>query len=325
MPVSKYPEVDRVIHELGLKVWQLLENGPRYAVASTEYKEQPALFKMMVPHAENPVPPEDKGVFHPILLDDVRKEIALLGFLSEQQERIAGKTPLLLDHGELPGSAWYIRELMHGSAMATPDQPFVFPEVFYLEVAPVKVVAYFRSLHELSPTPELSRNFKLWYPRQEHIELLIKSLDSQWSHPEVRKLSGRLGPWLREREPELRRETDRVIAHNEPYASHLFVEDGAIGFIDWESASWGHRLHDFSRLWVRFFDHDEYRAEFEAELREAGYFDGKGALDWDANRLIQSTASLNYYYNNHVLEPAKEQGLYRILLDLIQDIAKRRY
>ena len=323
--LTNYPEVDHVIRELKLPVHQLLEDGPRYVVASTEYQGRPALFKMMVPHAFNPTPPEDAGVWQLSLYDNVRKEIALLEFLTEHRGRIAGQVPELLNHGKTPGSAWYIRELLHGAPMAAAGTPFVFPARFYREVPAARMVAYFRSLHELSPLirPQLERHLKLWLPRVEHIRLLAVALGGEWSHPEVRRLAARLEPWILEGEPLLRR-AGRVIAHDEPFATHIFLEHGKIGLIDWEAASYGHPLHDFSRLWVRFFDNEAYRSEFEQELAGAGYLDGEGALAWDVTRMVQSVASLNHYYNNHILAPDIEQRLYSTLSGAIAEIAKRR-
>jgi aminoglycoside phosphotransferase (APT) family kinase protein len=323
---SNYPEVGQTMRKLGLQVSQLLEDGPRYVVASTEYRSRPALFKMMVPHADNPIAPEDTGTWHPGLYNDVLKETALLEFLSEHRQRVAGNVPLLLNHGTEPGSVWYIRELMQGAPMAGAEAPFVFPAKFYEQVPPAKVVAYFRSLHELTPlvTERLARHLRLWYPRTEHVRLLVAALGGEWSHPAVQQLAGRVGPWMDAHEPVLWR-SERVIAHNEPYASHVFLEHGRIGFIDWESSSWGHRLHDFSRLWVRFFDRDDYRAEFERELAAAGYLGSEDDLvAWDLVRLVQGVASLNYYHNNHVLAPESEQKLYSVLTGLITGVAERR-
>lgn len=326
MQESNYPQVGQVMRKLKLDVLQVLENGPRYVVVSTRYEGRPALFKMMVPHASNPTLAEDTGVWHPGLYNDVLKEAALLEFLSEHRERIAGTVPLLLNHGTVPGSAWYIRELLPGAPMAGAEAPFVYPAAFYEQVAPSEMVKYFCSLHQLTPlvTPRLERHLKLWYPRTEHIHLLVAALGGDWSHPVVRELAGRLGPWMEANEPVLRR-SKRVIAHNEPYASHVFLENGKIGLIDWESSSWGHRLHDFSRLWVRFFDHDEYRAGFEQELAAAGYLESEDDLvAWDMTRLVQGVASLNYYYNNHVLGSDFEQKLYSMLTEAITEIAERR-
>jgi len=323
---SNYPDVNQTMRELGLVVRQLLQDGPRYVVASTEYRGRPALFKMMVPHAENPLAPEDKGLWFPGLKNDVRKEAALLRFLGKHREQIAGHFPLLLASGELTGSVWYVRELLRGSPMAGADTPFVFPAKFYEAVPPGKLVAYFASLHALSPqVPRvLAEQMQVRYPRTDMTLRMVAALDGEWSHPAVRRLAGRLGPWMSEHEPLLRR-SERVIAHNEPYASHVFLEHGRIGLIDWESSSWGHRLHDFSRLWVRFFDRDDYRAEFERELAAAGYLDGEDDLAaWDLVRLVQGVASLNYYHNNHVLPAEAEQKLYLVLTDLITEVADRR-
>jgi aminoglycoside phosphotransferase (APT) family kinase protein len=322
---SQYPEVNQVLAKLGLPIWEVLENGPRYVVVSTDYQGESALFKMVVPGAEHKAPTVDSGLKYPTLLEDVRKEVALLEYLSTAEQRLVGLVPKLLGHGEVPGSAWYIRELIHGTPMGRSDQPFLFTDKFYAEVEPRWLVEYFRSLHGVSALvpAEVASHFQLWYPRADHARLLAQSMDSEWSHPQMRRLAGRLGPWLEQYLPRLHGD-GRVIAHNEPFSPHIFVEDGRIGLIDWESASWGHRLHDFSKMWLRFFDHESFRKKFEIEVEAAGYLGADGSLEWDLCRLIESVGTLNHYYNNHELSPHKEQQLYDFLIETISQIAGRR-
>jgi len=322
---SRYPEVGQVMRELKLERPQLLQDGPRYVVASTRHEGRPALFKMMVPGAKNPVPPEDEGIWFPGLAGDMRKEAALLEFLSEYRAQITGNVPLLLNYSDEPGRLWYVRELLKGSPMAGPDMPFVFPRTYYELVAPGELVAYFASLQALTTkvTPKLAERLQIRYPRPEMTRRMVDALDGRWSHPAVRRSADRTRRWLEAAEPLLRR-SPPVIAHNEPFASHIFLENGRIGLIDWESSSWGHRLHDFSRLWVRFFDDDEYRARFESELTAAGYLSTADDLEaWDITRMVQGVASLNYYHNNHVLPPESEQKLYSMLARELTEIAER--
>lgn len=325
MPESSYPQVGQVMRSLKLDAIRLLQDGPRYVVASGRYEGRPALFKMMVPYATNPIAPEDEGLWFPGLISDVRKEAALLEFLGAHRTQIAGTVPLLLGSGEAPGSVWYVRELLHGSPMAGPDAPFVFPPKFYDQVVPKKLVGYFLSLHSLTPEipAKLAEMLPVRHPRTDMTLRLVAALSGHWSHPVVRRLADGIGRWLTSAEPVLER-SQPVIAHNEPFATHIFLEHGQIGLIDWESSAWGNRLHDFSRLWVRFFDNEEYRAGFERELMAAGYLKtADDLLAWDVTRMIQAVASLNYYYNNHVLPAESEQKLYSMLADEIAGIAER--
>ncbi len=99
-------------------------------------------------------------------------------------------------------------------------------------------------------------------------------------------------------------DTPPVITHNEPYASHIFVENGKIALIDWENVAWGHRLHDLSILWMRLIDREDWRDRLYGLLEADGYLESRGErMVWDLEILVQSIANLNYFHFNPMPDP----------------------
>lgn len=293
-----HPEVQRVLDEEKLPVKQILQHGPRYAVVSTEADGQYAIFKMVIPEARGKTNYSEET-----LVEVITKEAALLSFLGEHKNDIRGLVTPILRHSKK--EAWYLRGLLRGRPMASALEPFPFDPSFFEATTPEAVFEFFHSLHKVSAEvpPRLAGTFVTHWPKAIHHRRFVDSLSDNYQHPLVAEHHEFIADFVYTARRFLS-DTAPVITHQEAYASHIFVTDGRIGLIDWENASWGHRLHDLSTLWMRWIDHPDWQRRLEELLDEAGYFDTPSErMIWDMELLVKAISNLNWFHFNPMKDP----------------------
>jgi aminoglycoside phosphotransferase (APT) family kinase protein len=317
-----HPQARAVMQAQGLPVKQVLQNGPRYAVVSTEYEGNYAIFKMVIPDAKNPILRLDPDPLDLVSLEDIMlKEIRLLEMLDSLRERIDGLTTHLYSYSTEPSCIWYLRELYRGRPLGDSKTPFRFDRRFYEEVTAEAVMAYITSLHRLSGevTPELSNLLVVRWPYEVHTRELAAVLHEDFNHPYVRERSQAIGEFLMQVQREVAGQRD-VITHHEPYGAHTFVQNGRIGLIDWEQMALGHRLFDLAIIWVRTFDHPVWQAELMRLMQERDYLNDESQRAWDMLVLVQCIANNNHFRAAPMSDQAYQAELEKFLVGTIKRI-----
>jgi len=324
-PSPLHPEVQNTMLSQGLPIKQVLQNGPRYAVVSTEYEDKYAIFKMVIPGASNPYNMEN---FDPELVVPLNriilKEIRLLELLDNSREDLDGMTPEIYSYSTDPDRTWYLRELYRGKPMGTQQSPFRYSENFYEQVSPKMITDYFFSLHRLSElvTPELMELFPNRWPNDIHTTQLVAALDMDFNHPFVLANREAIGSFLKRTQMNLM-DRRNVITHHEPYGLHTFVNNEQIGLIDWERSSLGHPLFDLSIIWTRSFNHPAWQKELHQRLVASDYLNPSSQEAWDMMILIESIAGYNHFQHNPHLDADFQAKLDAFFVDTIHTVGSK--
>lgn len=320
-----HPQAREVMLAQGLPVKQVLQNGPRYAVVSTEYEGNYAIFKMVIPGARNPVIPGSHDPYKWVPLSDIMlKEIRLLEMLDSLRDQIDGLTAHLYSYSTEPGCTWYLRELYEGKPLGDSRVAIRFDRRFYEEVTPEAVMGYLASLHRLSPevTPELKELFSVSWPYDLHTKQLVAVLGEEFNHPLVRKHHKKIGEFLLQTQRDVAG-LRTVVTHYEPYGTHTFVQNGRIGLIDWEQAALGHRLYDLAVIWIRTFDHPVWQDELKRQMEVRGYLDEDSRTAWNMLVLVQAIANYNHFHGAPLSDREYQEGLEEFLGKTIKTIVEQ--
>lgn len=311
-----------IMLEQGLPIKQVLQNGPRYTVVSTEVDDIFAVFKMVVPGAVNATFLEKPDPELDVKLTDVMlKEIRLLEFFTLHESELEGATPSLFRYSTDPEASWYLRELFPGKAAGHPRLPFRFDVSFYANFNPSDVLAYFASIQRLTSkvSPELLELFVIRWPNEVHLEQLIESLSEDYNLPVVRFNAVRISAFISRVMPPVFASRN-VITHREPFGAHLFRHRDKLGLIDWERASLGHRLFDPAVVWLRSLDNEAWQQGFYDRLIELGYITTETAPIWDMLVLIDAIASYNFFSFNPLPDKDYHRQTMTSLVRIIESI-----
>ncbi len=313
------PIVRDTMLQQSLPIKRVLQNGPRYAVVSTEIDTIYAIFKMVIPGAVNPPLYEQSNPELSISLQrTILKEIRLLELLDQHREHLKGATTHLFRYSTEDTNTWYLRELFRGKPMGNPLLPFRFDQRFFEDVSPQQVVDYFFSLHSLTSvvSPELTNLFSTRWPNQTHVQQLVESLNLDFQLPQIRRHHKPLGSFIAKALAQAIA-ARAVITHREPYGAHTFTHEGQLGFIDWERSSLGHPLFDLALIWLRAFDNTAWRSQLVTLLREAGYLTTANQPIWDMLLTVDAIASHNYFQFNPLPDPIVHRHIMTALVEQI--------
>lgn len=312
--------------EQGLPIKQVLQNGPRYAVVSTEVDGIFAVFKMVIPGAVNATYLEKPDPELDVQLTDVMlKEIRLLEFFTLHESELEGATPSLFRYSTDPEASWYLRELFPGKAAGHPRLPFRFDACFYANFQPHDVLAYFESIQRLTAliSPELRELFVIRWPNEIHIAQFLESLSGSYNLPAVRLNAAQITAYISSNLDSVLASRN-VITHREPFGAHLFRHRDKLGLIDWERASLGHRLFDPAVVWLRSLDNEAWQQGFYHRLIELGYITTETAPIWDMLVLIDAIASYNFFSFNPLPDKDYHRHTMTSLVRIIESIITER-
>ena len=312
--------------EQGLPIKQVLQNGPRYVVVSTEVDEVYALFKMLIPGAVNAPFLEKSDPELEISLDKIMlKEIRLLEFFEQHSDRLRGATPTVFRYDIATSSSWYLRELFPGKAAGHPRLPFRFDSSFYSSFEPEDVMSYIASIQSLTTaiSPELKKLCILRWPNEVQVMHLIDCLSEDFNHPAVRSYAAELGKFI-STNMDAAAAKRRVITHREPFGAHLFRHRGKLGLIDWERSSLGHPLFDPAVIWLRTLDDKIWQQAFYDHLVQIKYINSETAPIWDMLVLIDAIASYNFFSFNPLPSKDYHQHTMVSLSKIIESIVATR-
>jgi aminoglycoside phosphotransferase (APT) family kinase protein len=290
-----------VFKRVGFAPTKDFRTGPRFYVIGGDYKGKKAVFKADLEASAKTLPKarlrlRREGIF----LKHVRLE----------------HVPEFYTRGVEDEIFWILEEWVPGESQEQGESTFLIKDSFFTKENLQYSLEFFEELHRLSKVrqPQFEKHFNrytlsdyMFLMRIDRAATLGKKLASEADRFLVKchRLFGR---------------SQTVITHHELYGPHIFVNSKEFHVIDWENVGWGNPAHDFVQLWIRSFNHPDFREElFRRFLKLQDERDEFLKL-FRLELILQGIGNLNYFKLAKLAEEKEIAGrLTRFLKEAIAE------
>lgn len=289
-----------VFDDLNFSPTKMFREGPRFFVVGGTYKGEKAIFKADV---EDPKDGNRRAYLK------LRREAAFLdsGELSH--------IPAFYAKGEQEEFFWLLEEWVPGESQEMGDSTFLLKDSFFTQDNLDFCLEFLTVLHQMpqenkSPKfKEFKEKFSKRYSLKDYADLIASDKEKLVG----KKLMDKVDDFI-DRRHGIFDSNQKVIAHHEFYAPHIFVSGDEFSVIDWENVGWGNPAYDFAELWIRSFSHPDFQGELLARFRDIQ--EDKDVFDqlFSLEVVLQGLGNLKYFKVADIPEEQKVAEEVRMFL-----------